>query len=870
MSPPHAPGYRIDRYRPRVEALFARIERWTRIADGDVHWRSVTRDNHHHLVRRRQQLACVGPGGTGPGVQLADLSEHTTTRATRSATEYPEEDGDRDRHRAGPRTPSGRGRTYRQPVPQADPVRQPDPGLGRDPHRAGPARSALDVRGGVRLRRARPGLADSRGDPGDWPCRDDPFSSYRAGFEVRTYRLCRRVLMFHQFPGEPGIGADCLVRSIDFGYSPGGAVGMFLTSVTQRGYRRNEAGPRLPGALAATGGLRATRPAVLHDEVIEVDRASLANLPAGLAADRHQWADLDGEGIPGMLASRPARGSTSRTWAVPGSGRSARCRRCRAPPVGRRHAAARPRRRRPAGRGHVRRADAGLLRAYRRTAAGPRSARSPRCPQWTWPIPNLRFVDLDGDGHADLLVTEHEALTWYPSPGRGRVRPALALCQAARRGRRPAAGLRRRYRLAPPRRPVRRRADATWCAFATARSATGRTSGYGRFGREGGDGRRAVVRPRRDCSTRAPAAGRCRRFGATDLVYLGADGVRVYLNRSGNGWADAGHAGRRTRRRCPGFGAGGRPARHGTTCLVWSLARARARRAGQCATSTCSAARSRTCWCGWSTTSAPRPTSATRSSTAFYLADKAAGRPWVTRLAFPVQVVERVETLRPDQPQPLRHPVRVPPRLLRRHRARVPRLRHGGAVGHRGARRAGRRPVMAEATNVDPVSHVPPVLTRTWYHTGAFVDEGAMTSRRFAQEYWHEPALTEEQRHAMLLDDTPWPTVIRRPDGSAEPYPPSAVELREACRAMKGSILRQEVYALDGTEGGRPALPRDRTQLRGRAAAAARPATARRVPESFPGGGHAALRTPALRHRPVRHDGAPQRPARQPRAVRWT
>src|SRR5208282_6686611 len=32
-----------------------------------------------------------------------------------------------------------------------------------------------------------------------WNCRLDPFSSYRSTFEVRTYRLCRRVLMFHQF-----------------------------------------------------------------------------------------------------------------------------------------------------------------------------------------------------------------------------------------------------------------------------------------------------------------------------------------------------------------------------------------------------------------------------------------------------------------------------------------------------------------------------------------------------------------------------------------------------------------------------------------------------------------------------------------------
>jgi hypothetical protein len=32
-----------------------------------------------------------------------------------------------------------------------------------------------------------------------------------------------------------------------------------------------------------------------------------------------------------------------------------------------------------------------------------------------WDDANLRFVDLDGDGRADVLITEHDALTWYPS-----------------------------------------------------------------------------------------------------------------------------------------------------------------------------------------------------------------------------------------------------------------------------------------------------------------------------------------------------------------------------------------------------------------------------------------------------------------------
>ena len=36
-------------------------------------------------------------------------------------------------------------------------------------------------------------------------------------------------------------------------------------------------------------------------------------------------------------------------------------------------------------------------------------------PNIRWDDPNLRFVDLTGDGHADVLITEDEVFTWYPS-----------------------------------------------------------------------------------------------------------------------------------------------------------------------------------------------------------------------------------------------------------------------------------------------------------------------------------------------------------------------------------------------------------------------------------------------------------------------
>ena len=97
-----------------------------------------------------------------------------------------------------------------------------------------------------------------------------------------------------------------------------------------------------------------------------------------------------------------------------------------------------------------------------------------------------------------------------------------------------------------------------------------------------------------------------------------------------------------------------------------------------------------------------------------------------------------------------------------------------------------------EPANERADSFVPPMHTRTWFHTGGFVEAGE-ASRQFATEYWVEPALRADtpaaraEREALLLPDT-----VLEPGLTAD-------EIREACRALKGSILRSEVFADDGT-----------------------------------------------------------------------
>ena len=247
----HGVAYEIAPYRPRVEGLFARIERWTAPATGLSHWRAITRDNVTSLYGFDPSSRIADPAD--PRKVFAYLLTRTWDDKGHVAVyEYVAEDGrgvvpthaheanrreaDRAAQRCLKRIRYGATTPY---FPDATPTgaETPLPAAwhfevvldygDHDPAVPGP-------------------LADRA-----WPVRPDPFSTYRPGFEVRTYRRCRRVLMFHHFPDEPAVGVDCLVRSTDFVYSdeqapadPRNPVYTFLQAVTHAGYRREGAGYR--------------------------------------------------------------------------------------------------------------------------------------------------------------------------------------------------------------------------------------------------------------------------------------------------------------------------------------------------------------------------------------------------------------------------------------------------------------------------------------------------------------------------------------------------------------------------------------------------------------------------------------------------
>ena len=91
----------------------------------------------------------------------------------------------------------------------------------------------------------------------NWRTRTDAFSDYKSGFEIRTYRLCKRILFFHNFKelSPSGITEATLVRSINFSFheflnsTNSYSEADFIKSVQQLSYKRNDSGSYDSGSL---------------------------------------------------------------------------------------------------------------------------------------------------------------------------------------------------------------------------------------------------------------------------------------------------------------------------------------------------------------------------------------------------------------------------------------------------------------------------------------------------------------------------------------------------------------------------------------------------------------------------------------------
>ena len=519
-------AYTVHRYRPRVEGAFTGIERWTRRPDGQVHWRTLSRDSVTTLF------------GVTPDSRLSDPVDPARVFSWLISASY-DDRGNAIAYRYKPEDLAG--------VDTAAPAernRFAPPGIANRYVKSVRYGNRLPAQAGDDLARRTDWAFEvvldygehNPDDPttqetGPWRTRLDPFSIYRAGFEIRTYRLCRRILMFHHFPEELGL-ADSLVRSTDFVYREA-PIASFLAEVTAAGYARRPGGG-YTSAVMPTLELGYT-PAELEDTVRSVEPRSLEHLPAGVDGLRTHWVDLNGEGFQGALTEQ-----ADGWWykANGGTGTFAPLERLATRPTAGALAAGQGQLVDLAGDGQVdwMAADAPLPGFAERTRDGDWA---PLRPFTSFPTrrlddPRARLVDLTGDGRPDLLIAEDDAVSWHPSLGEDGFGDSRRVTLGARRPPGTAAPLRRRHRVALPGRHVRRRAAPTSSASATARSCYWPNLGLRPLRREGHDGRRAGVRSSRPVrSARACASRTSTAPGTTDLVYLGRDGVAAVVQPVG-------------------------------------------------------------------------------------------------------------------------------------------------------------------------------------------------------------------------------------------------------------------------------------------------------------------------------------------------
>lgn len=613
-----------------------------------------------------------------------------------------------------------------------------------------------------------------------WPGRRDPYSDCKPGFEVRTYRQVWRILIFRTFKelSPSGIVEPTLTHSLDFEWVHAGkGAGMVEAdmplSVRLTNWRRK----------GANGYETASLPAMVFSyqstdwdqSVHEVSEESAANLPTGLG-NGYQLADLRNEGLPGVLTDqgggwyfkrnlgngllgpalpvmeRPNLGGLQegvlQLQDLEGDGRKFLVYRG------------------PELQGYWEEDLEGWQPFQHFTGW----ARVPSSPQ------AVKQIDLDGDGKPELLLHEEFAVLWFPNLGKEGYGP----------------GRKADLSMDEDMGPQVLFQDAQQAVFLADMTGDGLTDivqigngsvsywpnmGYGKFGA-------------RVSMAEAPVFDHPDVFhpsylnlsdvsgtGATDIVYLGGSTFKAWFNQCGNSWSAAVEI--------VNFPTMEQPNQvqvldflgKGTAAIVWSSSLPAQGHAPLRYIDLFGGTKPYL-MVGYHNSYGKQVSWTYRSSTQYYLEDDAKGEPWITRLPFPVQCVSQSVVM--DE--------------VTGHRFSSSYTYHHGHYDYaeREFRGFGRVEqldaetfehfVRTGATNiVEADLHQPPVLSKTWFHTGAFLDRERILDQ-FAGEY-----------------HVPLGITAHKIPGPALPVDVDAETWREALRACKGMTLRQEVYALDGS-----------------------------------------------------------------------
>nr|WP_320014185.1 SpvB/TcaC N-terminal domain-containing protein [uncultured Desulfobacter sp.] len=812
-------GYFVKRYRPRVEGTFSRIERIVHKNHG-TYWKITTRENVVTIFGRSPTTRIANPDNLsqiyqwlpefsyddkGNWIKYHYKQDSNLDNAGAVAIDNTIPNHLHERNRKTGAAPFTN--TYLKRVTYGNRLAwYADPDSPYDPIAPPNAEYFFEL---VFDYGEHDELSPTPLDNGDWDYRQDAFSSYRSSFEIRTNRLCKRVLMFHHFPDErqfqgtpdeEHFGNNYLVRTLDLIHKPSSindshqSETTYLQSIIQSGYiRRPDAQytkKSLPPIEFRYEKLN------WNKSIKKINEESIANAPIGLT-NNYQWVDLYGEGISGILTEQ-AEGWYYKNN-LGGNDESAEVT----------FTVAKKALQKPSFSG----LSSGALSLQDLEANGQKQVvvNSPGVQGYytlnnnentlesfqsfkavaniNLQDPNTRLLDLNGDGQPELVITEDRAFTWYEAAGKTGHLSAVRTFKALDEENGPAIIF----------------SDQQQSIFLADMSGDGLTDivrirngdvcywanlGYGHFS--------AKI-----SMTNAPTFDHPETFnphylhladvsgtGATDIIYSGKNTFKAFINLSGNAWSNA--------HEIEPFFPIDQNARlsvvdllgTGTSCIVWSSDLPSHSRAPMQYIDLMSSKKPHV-MTHYTNNLGKETKLEYKSSTHFYLQDKLAGTPWITKLPFPVQVVSRV----------------VVEEKITDVRFASSYTYHHGYYDHseREFRGFGR----VEQTDTefyqewhadnsgnrlekDEQLYQKPVLTKTWFHTGAFLDRERILEQ-FQTEYWPQ-AYNRSFPESPINITEPSISDARLTDEVAALL---GDEYREALRACKGMMLRQEVFALD-------------------------------------------------------------------------
>lgn len=478
----------------------------------------------------------------------------------------------------------------------------------------------------------------------NWAVRPDPYSSYVSGFEIRTYRLCTKIQMVHIFPDE--LGDPFIVKELAFTYKNSQqynpvqfqAMSM-LTSAILTGYRKElEHSQVLP---AIDFGYSTFQPPLTPE--FKMLSLNAGTIPGYLNPTQYLPIDLYGDGLPGFLLSN----NESTFYLEPlGNGEY------KSPvtdfdfPINKNIQGGQATLTDIDGDGQLElvvnsRNSAGF---YKQTFEGTWNS---FVPFDTYPNamkdPSLEMVDLADNGRTDLLLADVENILYYPSSGKSGYSSAQTI---------------------PNDNDIpidKARYQQELVTFATifgdgvshrVRISSGSVEcwpslGYGRFGKKVTLANAPIFTDSFDISRLflADIDG----SGTTDLAYVYPDRVEVFMNQSGNSFSSA------IVIRLPELFSSLDQISftdilgNGTACLVFTKIAPVPKHyyynfSGEFKLPDGTVKQSLKPYLLNSIDANLGAVSYINycSSTKFALEDKLAGRPWVTKLPFPVQVVEEL------------------------------------------------------------------------------------------------------------------------------------------------------------------------------------------------------------------------------------